>query len=863
MCLFRQVIKRTIRGAGGKEEIQYPSSADMSSMSNTSSFMGMSMSGFSPSYTTNDQSSASGSLSISDERVTTGMSSSTSTAPSPTVLAPVPNLAIADREIHTFADRISKRVMGTAMYDLSKKAVLKSGTSSGAASSGTRNGKDIKGPGEKPLDSGRQLSFGFEQKNVDQSLSQEKATYVTKTVKTQMDDSCHNKVTSEERAVRSTKPQSPKFLDISNGIEDVGNKPVESQTTIEFEPQLGVDSSRNAKESGSNSSSTTTSAEREHIDEESGYSTLEDSLRSSDRALHLLRQVNNKDAHTKSIPSKHTSAFEVRGFRPVEPSVENIVDNKEVRRDSIDQIHTPKPQRQSKNRRRTEKQTQCTADDIKRETGWISRRSAFTKQKRREQTETSLEQVKLSKMISPQTTTTSPALSDTSEGRERVSAHRKRFESKTPSLENIRQPTASKAKLSSRSVARQSTFDSGYSDENGHILSLNGRDRSNSSSKNKMVRVGNDITMANAQISSTPQPIRPVREKDDIATTGNSYTNQGNEIKTYESGAIRKRLQSGSESARNQLLSEKPRLGVENMIEDEEIIAVTNRRPSFSAINFDLSHLQHVLDSQDQEQTPDLSPGPIKQIEGTPTIDNQPSDSGNGVSFLDTDRSSVLSDKRDDGTNQTSYDVTMASSNVSSVYGGSYRTLKNDKEVPVSKLLATLDNDPDFTIREFLRKFMPSLGGNLGPTFAEDVLGKDADKLYPTLDALEQEMDSSWSELKSTIPSRAGGETNSKKSSRRHTPRVGTPFSAQSSSDSYFSSIRPSCCQAMGMGIHEGLVGVKNNFQVSVCGLCIISNICQLPLLCCNSMLLFLNFLKGLHRQQYQNTIVKTFTKAI
>nr|XP_054751738.1 serine-rich adhesin for platelets-like [Lytechinus pictus] len=810
----RKIIKRTIRGAGGKEEIQYPSSADMSSVSNTSSIMGMSMCGFSSVGNPNDQSSVSGTPYVSDERLT-GVSSSASSAPSPTVLAPVPTLAIATRDIHMFADRIAKAVMGSAMYDLSKKSVLSPGISRGKATSEEHKDPDKLSKNCSDSD-GRGLPFGLELQNLNEPLINETAVNQKKTVKTQMGDSFSNRVKTEESGARSKVSQSPIFLDVTGAIEDVCNKPVESQITIEFEPQLGADSSRNAKESSSNSSSTTASAEREHVDEESGYSTFEDTMRSSDRAMHLLRQVNKKDGNANSIPTKHFSAFEPRGFRPVEPSVDTKLDQNSVRRDSSDHIHTPKPQRQSKIRRRADKQTQCTSDDIKKETGWISRRNAFTKQKRREQNDPSMEKVKQKKKISSQPTTarTSLAMSDTSEGPEHgISSPRKRLERRTPSVENntsrnTRQTTPSQAKIGSRSVARQSTFDSGYSDENGHIFSLTGRDRSNSSSKNRTIRVNNDITVANVHSLPTPQHIPPFGERFDIAATPNSHKDQNGEIKTR---VVRQQLPSGSESSRNQLLSEKPRLGVENMIEDEEIIAVTNRRPSFSAINFDLSHLQHVSGSQDQEQTPNLSPGPISKE--TPSVENFLSESVNGKSLVETDCSSVSGEKKNDGKNQTSsYEAPVPNSTNPHLQGNSYRTLANEKDVPVSKLLETLENDPDFTIREFVRKFMPSLGGNLG--FADDVLGRDADKLYPTIDALEQEMDSSWSELKSSFPSRAGGDTNSRKSSRRHSPRVGTPFSAHSSSDSYLTSIRPSYCQAMGMGIREGLVGVKNNFQV-------------------------------------------------
>ncbi|XP_072174330.1 uncharacterized protein [Diadema setosum] len=824
----RKVIKRTIRGAGGKEEIQYPSSADISSMSGMSttglSFMGMS--GMSSISTTYDQGSLYGSMSVCDDRLNRRISASASPSPSPMVVRPASGRTTPAGGIHRFADRTSRQLMDKVMQELSNRKDLETVDPEGVKSS-NKSALDCTGI-RRLADSANLTSM---KKDSFQNKANE-STHIAKDVPTTgSSDSKHN----------SRDTQSPTFLDVASVEGDGSSRQMEPQTTIEFEPQLGVDASKSAKDENS-SSALTPSPQKDQTSDESGYSTLDDSLRTS-RAANQGLQGDENGGKREFRPDDPGNGFEFRkqGFRPVKPVERHEAKGSIVAStimEANEYLHAPKPQRHApkmsaqSRRRKVNKQTQCTADDIKKETGWISRRSAFTKQKRREQTEVSFDRAPHNITASPETTTTSPALSVKSNESEPVVISRKRVPGKTPSLEKSlsggsRQAGTQKRGSKSKSVARQATFDSGFSDENGHIYSIANRDPSHalphsinapgafqanhqSDEKTKSVsQVNKDYTVGRAMVDTSE--LDDVFLKEEFPSVTKTDIRRGETetkflVGDHQEGFAfkRKRTESASETARKIILSEKPDLKVEHLLDDREIIAATNRRPSFSAINFDLSHLHHVIGSHEIEQSPDRTPCVSQEIRDVLSVEQQPLAASNPPAGQP-ERSVEWNERRNDVTDLQ--DEAKPTSSTASNLQESCQPLRNE-DIPVSKLLASLDNDPDFTIREFLSKFMPALNG--------DLITKDGGRLHPTLDALEQEMEASLTDIKSSITSRVGAETNSKKSSRRHTPRLGTPLSSggQSSIDSHFSTVRPSCCQAMGIGIHEGIVGVKNNFQV-------------------------------------------------
>lgn len=496
----RRIIKRVVKGPDGKDEVYYPCSTDRS-MTQRSSTMG----------------SLSLSLSVScDDRFSPNPSRSPS--PSPVFLAPVPTLASLERQINRFADLCSQNILGSVFYDLSKDVVF-------AATKRESTSKVLK---VEPKEKTERPSLTETQDTTSSSFLDGFSIKTDSIV----DDVFETNTSCDSRAKDESTDKYEVVRPISDSSSSVNRYPsafrrprYESETYFRPIPSTTGNSditllARNSKLRSRSESDNPTPSERDNK--------LESEL----------------------IPSTFSC------FKPILRKFENANqpptdadftdDSGKVQRDVVNgRLRHPK----LKSRKRVKKEvvdreTQCSADEIKQVTGWINRRERFKSVHNMKEVESkdfifSKDRTSMSLLASVQEDVTTNESNHSEKhikpvskvnGGYHVDLCRTRAVSE-PSEHNVHRPQVS---TRSKSFGKQSTFDSGYFDENGQNGSHQSFRPDNSTQPENVQSPKRSSPDGVTQVKATDQPMTTaeappgdlVSQVNDVSSTTEGKTNE-------------------------------------------------------------------------------------------------------------------------------------------------------------------------------------------------------------------------------------------------------------------------------------------------------------------------------------------------
>ncbi|XP_072020965.1 uncharacterized protein [Amphiura filiformis] len=753
----RKVLRRIIKGAGGKEElIHYPQEqAKQKALSRETSKM-----------TTGDKSSS--------------RSASPRPPKSPTPPAAAPN---KEKVMTKYGERMSKIILGRALYEVSKKMIMSS--SNEQAKTKTVVDKTVKPKTEIAKNSNAVKNGQVKPKLVEPKTESQTLSPTPKITTSTL--SADSNATLKEPGSKT------------------GNKPLQQQNTQEFSPQISRDSdtsnseregplgqeaseqsSGKRKGSGNNpfKKASITPAKNElklletvnrngpdgqekgEEEEPSNYKKLTASRSKSwepKPSGSLLSSKNKKNVlqeHTKENIAPVTKV--VKGLNENETSTSKWKEKTKTPKIKDSQLPngesekpvTLKVKRLPANRPRADKASQCTAQGIKDETGWISRRTIFqTKQKNDTDNDSALGESRGSSMLASNTDSRDVDVASWKSVEkdhkplevleELLNSKPETFET-TPFRSRIPSDSAFIIRQRSRSMTRQATFDSGYSDAQSHGVSLrssrnhstwNSRSASASSSHSALTPPGHDskahILIEQSQqrqthLQNKPPIVTPVIEQAEVSEQSEGARSKSDTILTTAQDVA---YILNAETSLSPKVSPHGTLTVGNAL----LISSTN-------------------------PTPGGSPLP------TPSQLSTPANSSNSNSPIGDSKVDMF----------TSVDTNNTST--SPIAGLSARDIGEklvSGDMSLDTLLQSLEHDPDYSTREFLRKFRP------------------ASPRENTVESLQVSYDQS-------VLDREVGGLSPRPESFKSTNSV--PLAER--------------CRASGAGLFQGLVNTKNNFQV-------------------------------------------------
>ena len=454
----------------------------------------------------------------------------------------------------------------------------------------------------------------------------------------------------------------------------------------------------------------------------------------------------------------------------------------------INQSDTFKVKRLPANRPRAEKQTQCTAQGIKDETGWVSRRTVFQqKQKQKDKdNDSALGESRGSSMLVFNTDSRDVEVTPCWKSVEEkdISKSSKTLQNNADEkvdviVENIpfrpRIPSDSAyiVRQRSRSMARQATFDSGFSDEQSHILGSQRSSRAVSRDHSNWQSRTPSASSTTSAVCFTPanEPRKSASPKTDsrkehanadddklaspfVAAEPTQKKTPGNNIDTV----IVPTNKSNSEKTTTSVPpTEMPLVDIAILPNVNLADLVVPQKSIVPPKQDSLTVGMVMINST--SPTPGNSPMPSSDQMFIPINSKSPSPTGAAgaahsmYSSLDTSASGIAGmSARDIGEKLVSGDMSLDS------------------------LLQSLEHDPDYSTREFIRKFRPMIHDTMLDSVQEGIPDRDP--------ATEDNMEGSH------------------------------PGSVKSAG----STVQPVAekCRASGVGLVQGLVNSKNNFQVGV-----------------------------------------------
>ncbi|XP_022090930.1 uncharacterized protein LOC110979440 [Acanthaster planci] len=435
--------------------------------------------------------------------------------------------------------------------------------------------------------------------------------------------------------------------------------------------------------------------------------------------------------------------------------------------------------RRAHKKRKEDKATQCTAQDIKSATGWISRRSVYRNAHANNRQKDSNGDSALGE--------SEGSLPNSSSDRDKSrSATNKVFrrpaqplgsESSTRPADLDRSSAAAGSPVQHRrgrsgtqssTQGRQSTFDSGFSDENGYIVGQEHRRNTDEVRGRRSGLLANDKPQTKTPSVSGAETVQSRKEPRGETTNSNIVEHQS------ERGKERAEQQSAVQSVPIQIVPPSP---------------ITPKTDHFATESENQkSNLEEIMkfSSDNETDKEEFLSGHHLTVE-TPCQDSStaPTPGDSSVGNISSPEEDVAS--------------TECKSNVSGdIPGGksplallddldgepSSRASEMGREMSLEVMLQSLENDPDYSTREFLRKYRPMMEDDLG-ILAQ--LSPAEPKENQPEDRKEKPNVSSFHENRTT--SKDGSVT--------------TP-----------SQPIPERCHAYGVGLYHGIVGAKNNFQV-------------------------------------------------
>ncbi|PIK52912.1 hypothetical protein BSL78_10206 [Apostichopus japonicus] len=390
------------------------------------------------------------SLSVScDDRFSPNPSRSPS--PSPVFLAPVPTLASLERQIHNFADRCSQEILGKAFYDLSKDIVF-AATKRESMTKVLKIEPKVKNPRPSLTETQDTTSSSF----LD-GLSIKTDSIVDDVFETNTScDSIQKEESNNQYEILRPISELPSSL---RRYQDTFGRPrYESETYFRpisaGNPDIPQLLTRKSKYRSLSESDNVTSLETNKLDNE---------------------LITSPSSCFKPVSRKFE--FEVNSQTPTDTDYTD--EGGKLDKGGVVNGHLRHPKLKSRRRVKknvTDQETQCSADEIKRVTGWISRRERFKSVHHMKEVESkdfifSKDGASISLLTSLQegseptadSKTVTKPVSKVTIGH--VDLSRTRAVSEPAVDHDVQRP---QVQPRSKSVAKQSTIDSGYSDENGH-----------------------------------------------------------------------------------------------------------------------------------------------------------------------------------------------------------------------------------------------------------------------------------------------------------------------------------------------------------------------------------------------------------
>ena len=743
----RKILRRIIKGAGGKEElIQYPQEPKMKAIVKESSKLS-----------------------------TTGKSSPRrSASPNP---PKQPTHPVNKEKIVTkYGDRMSKIILGRALYEVSKKIIM-------------NNSHTKPTPNRTNADSKTEIP----KKTVVSKENQNK----TKTLEANKETSL-NKPNAIQTSSTVTKPSSPvatlKQPDVQSGNKPLGEL---QQITQEFSPQISRDSdTSNSEREGPLGQEASEQSSIKHKGTKASFKPLSITpivAPNTESEMSLLETVdrNGPDGQDEE-PTLHTQKREQLVNKNKKNTLQNIDDIKEniapAKSNGKDksehgkvkskEVATTSKSKESQetngvndkpiilkvkrlppNRPRADKETQCTAQGIKEETGWVSRRTVFqTKQKKDADNDSALGESRGSSMLASNTDSRDvdvgswkscekdnkalKALEDFLDSKQ-VKQEIETFEM-IPYRPRVPSDSAFVTRQRSRNLGRQTTFDSGYSDENSHILSSqrSSRDHSNWQSRSPSASSSHSI------LTSTPPPGLAVKSKIPSVPTIEQLKESSRSLEQRNKDA---KVTDGSDAT-----IAPPRLDVDFLSDPDAVTTSPNILPQ----NDGSLTVGSAVVVSSTNPTPGNSPLP------TPSQLSTPAQSSKSTS-------PPMGEKVDMFSSMEKSTSPIAGMSVRDI---GEKLVSGDMSLDV--LLQGLEHDPEYSTREFLRKFRPVASRE-----------NTTESLHVMHDPL---MDQSVLEP-------VDGKTSPRPGSSKSTNSL--PLADR--------------CRASGVGLYQGLVNTKNNFQVS------------------------------------------------
>ncbi|XP_038058619.1 serine-rich adhesin for platelets-like [Patiria miniata] len=707
----RKVIRRIIKGAGGTEEVTYPNIRSSSILSSSQ----MSSMTSTPSIST--------SMSIDDRSPKFSTSSSSSAAS-----ASFARSQSAKNVDHSekYADHMSKILIGSALNEISRQVATNL--------MAKRQAKDESDKRDAHLQTDKKPPCG------------------------------HSPSSSREVIPSRTKPSA------------VDHKP----HSIPQELASDANTTRGAE------------AEKPHnVSEQSGQPSKQtENPASLDQYLkyrnEFLRSF-DKDTHPTDPTPQKTNEDKSEGTQTV-ARPRQVPSN-------VKPTHTPAGHiRKTHKKRKEDKATQCTAQDIKTATGWISRRNVYrnahvNSRQKDSNGDSALGESEGSVVNSssdkdnahPATNkvvrrpTDQPPVPGPTQPRGSESSTRQA--DLDPGGRTIGAPVQHRRGRSgtqSSSQGRQSTFDSGFSDENGHIVGqehrrnaddirgrrlgplVNGKpDRGNrSSTPDNQIGLDRDENMRSTATNSNVVAI----QKDSNEQSAEEQTDVRNiPIQIVPASPITPLNDHFKNESSNQgtIAEDVLRFSSDNDSDKEEFVSGQH-----------LSVEPLCLDSSTAPTPGDSSVGNISTPEEDVTFTDCKSNTSSGIPGGKSP--SALFDNFAGGVSA----------------GEALEDTETLREMSLDVMLQSLENDPDYSTREFLRKYRPMMEDELGILSQLPTTEPDGD---------HQE----YQKEKADVSSFQDNRTASKEESLA---ALSQPI--------------PERCHASGVGLYNGIVGEKNNFQV-------------------------------------------------
>ncbi|XP_033625074.1 serine-rich adhesin for platelets-like [Asterias rubens] len=446
---------------------------------------------------------------------------------------------------------------------------------------------------------------------------------------------------------------------------------------------------------------------------------------------------------------------------------------------------TPAHSRRIHKKRKEDKATQCTAQDIKTATGWVSRRNVYRNAHVNNRQKDSNGDSALGESegsvanSSSEKETAKTQSSKLSRVQSEVVQHTQGPTHLRGAVESSSRPVDSEPhgrfsigsgpvqrrgrSGTHSSQGRQSTFDSGFSDENGHLTGHESR-RNTDEMRSRIIAglKSNGKKEENLSLITQSAPLMQVDRGVDITTNKSKITHEGqakvNEITTKQQNSI-EHFHGIDQTHAMECLTNIP--------------ANSNRCLPTSP--------QEMNDSSSPENENDDSVSRqflTVECNGCQDSSTAPTPGGSSVGNISTPEDE---DASAESKSNTSSDI--PEENKSPKQFGEPSVMETpyteDSET-LDAMLRTLENDPEYSTREFLRKYRPVLGDELG-----------------ILAQLQEAEQPSQQESLRGVASYHKDESSTKEGS------LTTP-----------SQPIPERCHASGVGLHNGIVGDKNNFQV-------------------------------------------------